>query len=130
MFPRPPRSNGHVPPTAWLIAKAESEVSERELLAWRRMRRATYACEFVVGWAKRGLEAVRDLGFRAFRDERGALRIVYATGEERPPPAHVVKGLGRTMLGLRVDPGFIEAFWPSDCDSSGTPTISRPGDEP
>ena len=72
-----------------------------------------------VAWAKRGLEAIRDLGFRAHRDEKGALRIVDATREERPPPAHVVKGLGRIMLGLRADPDLIEAIWPSDGDSPG-----------
>ena len=72
-----------------------------------------------VAWAKRGLEAIRDLGFRAYRDEKGALRIVDATREKRPPPAHVVKGLGRIMLGLRIDPGLIEAIWPSDGDSPG-----------
>jgi hypothetical protein len=40
------------------------------------MRPATYAREFDVAWAKRGLEAVRNLGFRAYHDEKGALRIV------------------------------------------------------
>jgi len=74
-----------------------------------------------VAWAKRGLEAIRDLGFRAYRDEKGALRIVDATREERPPPAHVVKGLGRIKLGLRVDPDLIKAIWPSD---RGTPPLS------
>jgi hypothetical protein len=115
---------GIEPPAAWLVAKAESAVYEREILAWWRMRPATYAREFDVAWAKRGLEAIRDLGFRAYRDEKGALRIVDATGEERPPPAHVVKGLGRINLGLRIDPGLIGAIWPSDGDSSGTPSLS------
>ena len=83
-----------------------------------------------VAWAKRGLEAIRDLGFRAYRDEKGALRIVDATGEERHPPAHAVKGLGRIMRGLRVDPDLIEAIWPSDGDSSGTAPVSFWRDEP
>ena len=83
-----------------------------------------------VAWAKRGLEAIRGLGFRAYRDEKGALRIVDATREERPPPAHVVKGLGRIMLGLRVDPDLIEAIWPREGDPSGTPPLSSSRDEP
>jgi hypothetical protein len=107
------------PPAAWLLAKAESEAYEREILAWWRTRPTTYAHEFDVAWAKRGLEATRDLGFRAYHDERCALRIVDATGEKRPPPAHLVKGLGRIKLGLGVDPDLIEAIWPSDGDSPG-----------
>jgi hypothetical protein len=91
---------GIEPPAAWLIAKAESEECEREILAWWRMRPATCAREFDVAWAKRGLEAIRDLGFRAYHDVKGARRIVDATGEERPPPPHAIKGLGRIKLGL------------------------------
>ena len=53
------------PPAAWLLAKAKSEAYEREILAWWRTRPTTYAHEFDVAWAKRGLEAIRDLGFRA-----------------------------------------------------------------
>jgi hypothetical protein len=49
---------------------------------------------------------------------------------ERPPPAHVVKGLGRIMLGLRVDPDLIEAIWPREGDPSGTPPLSSSRDEP
>jgi hypothetical protein len=110
---------GIEPPAAWLVAKAESEAYEREILAWWRTRPVTYAREFDVAWAKRGLEAIGDLGFRAYHDEKGALRIVDATGEERPPPAHVVKGLGRINLGLRINPGLIDAIWPSDGESPG-----------
>ena len=110
---------GIEPPTAWLIAKAESEAYERFLVDFWCGRPATYAREVDVAWAKRGLEAIRDLGFRAYHDERCGIRIVDATGEERPPPAHVVKGLGRIKLGLGVDPDLIEAIWPSDGDSPG-----------
>jgi hypothetical protein len=123
-------ADGIEPPAAWLIAKAESEAYEGEIVVWWQMRPATYAREFDVGWAKRGLEAIRDLGFRAYRDEKDTLRIVDATGEERPPPAHVVKGVGRIMLGLRADPDLIEAIWPSEGISSGTPSQSPPGGEP
>ena len=118
------------PPAAWLIAKAESEAYERFLVDFWCGRPATYAREVDVAWAKRGLEAVRDLGFRAYRDEKGALRIVDATREERPPPAHVVKGLGRIMLGLRADPDLIEAIWPFGGDLSRTPSLLPVRDEP
>ena len=109
------------PPAAWLIARAESEAYERFLVDFWCARPCTYARDVDVAWAKRGLEAIRDLGFRAYHDEKGALRIVDATREERPPPAHVVKGLGRIKLGLRVDPDVIKALWPSD---RGTPPLS------
>jgi hypothetical protein len=105
---------GIEPSAAWLIAKAESQAYERFLVDFWRARPATYAREVDVAWAKRALEAVRDLGFRAYRNEKGALRIVDATGGERSPPAHVVKGLGRIMRGLRVDPDLIEAIWPRE----------------
>jgi hypothetical protein len=120
---------GIEPPAAWLIAKAESAAYEQFLVDFWCARPATYACEVDVAWAKRALEAVTDLGFRAYRDEKGALRIVDAAGDERPPPAHVIKGLGRIMRGLRVDPDLIEAIWPSDGDSSGTAPVSFWRDE-
>jgi hypothetical protein len=121
---------GIEPPAAWLIAKGESEAYEREILAWWRMRPATYAREFDIAWAKRGLEAIRDLEFRACREQEGALRIIDATGDERPPQATVVKGLGRIMRGLRVDPDLIEAIWPSGGDLSRTPSLLPVRDEP
>jgi hypothetical protein len=105
---------GIEPSAAWLMAKAESEAYERFLVDFWRARPATYAREVDVAWATRGLEAIRDLGFRACHEKEGALRIVDATGEERPPPAHVVKGLGRIMRGLRVDPDLVEAIWPRE----------------
>jgi hypothetical protein len=105
---------GIEPPAAWLIANAESEAYERFLVDFWCARPVTYPREVDVAWAKRGLEAIRDLGFRAYREKKGAFRIVDATGEERPPPAHVVKGLGRIMRGLRVDPKLIEAIWPRE----------------
>jgi hypothetical protein len=123
-------ANGIEPPAAWLIAKAESEAYDRFLVDFWRARPVTYARDVDVAWAKQGLEAIRDLGFRACHKEEDALRIVDATGEERPPPAHVVKGLGRIMRGLRVNPELVEAIWPSDGDSSKTPRLSPPGGEP
>jgi hypothetical protein len=121
---------GIEPPAAWLIAKAESEAYERFLVDFWCASPATYACEVDVAWAKRALEAIRDLGFRAYRDERGALRFVDTTGEERPPPGHVIKGLGRINLGLRINPGLIDSIWPPEGYSSGIPSLSSSRDGP
>jgi hypothetical protein len=73
------------------------------------------------------LEEIKTLGFRADFDDKGVLLLADATGERRPPPAHAIKGLGRIKLGLRVDPGLIEAIWPSDRDSQGN-SLSPPRD--
>ena len=102
------------PPRAWLLARAESEAYEREIVAWWREKPASYPDGFDAAWAKRTLEEIKTLGFRAYLDDKGALFLADATEKRRPPPAHAVKGLGRIARGLRVDPGLIDAIWPPE----------------
>jgi hypothetical protein len=105
------------PPQAWLLARAESEAYEREIVAWWREKPASYPDGFAAAWAKRTLEEIKTLGFCACLDDKGALFLADATGQRRPPPAHAVKGLGRIVFGLRVDPGLINAIWPPEDES-------------
>jgi hypothetical protein len=109
------------PPQAWLLARAESEAFEREIVDWWREKPESYPDGFDAAWAARTLEEIKALAFRAYLNDKGALFLADATGERRPPPAHALKGLGRITLGLRVDPGLIDAIWPS---SSETPPPS------
>ena len=118
------------PPQAWLLARAESEAYEREIVAWWRQKPATHPDGFEVDWAKRTLAGMKTLGYRASVDDKGALFLADATGARRPPPAHAVKGMGRIVFGLRVDPGLVEAIWPSDGDPSGTEPLSLSRDQP
>jgi hypothetical protein len=120
-------SYGLDPPRAWLLARAESQVYERQIVAWWREEPASYPDGFNAAWAKRTLEEIKTLGFRAYLDDKGALFLADVTGERRPPPAHAVKGLGMIMPGLRGDPGLIGAIWPSDGGSSGTTPLSPSG---
>jgi hypothetical protein len=101
------------PPQAWLLARAESEAYEREIVDWWRTKPESYPDGFDAAWAIRMLEEIKTLGFRAYFHDEGTLLLTDATGERRPPPAHAIKGLGRIKRGLRVDPGLIEAIWPS-----------------
>jgi hypothetical protein len=105
------------PPLAWLLARAESEAYEREIVGWWREKPASYPDGFDAAWAKRTLEEIKSLGFRACLDDKGALFLADATEKRRPPPALVVKGLGRIARGLRVDPGLIDAIWPPEGES-------------
>ena len=105
------------PPRAWLLARAESEAYEREIVAWWREKPASYPDGFDAAWAKRTLEEIKTLGFRAYLDDKGALFLADATEKRRPPPAHAVKGLGRIARGLRVDPGLIDTIWPPEDES-------------
>jgi hypothetical protein len=104
-------------PPAWLLARAESEAYEREIVAWWREKPATYPDGFDVAWAKRTLEEIKIVGLCAYLDDKGALFLADATGKRRPPLAHAVKGLGRIVFGLRVDPGLIDAIWPPEGES-------------
>jgi hypothetical protein len=105
------------PPPAWLLARAESEAYEREIVAWWREKPASYPDGFAAAWAKRTLEEIKTLGFRVCLDDKGAPFLDDVTGEVRPPPAHTVRGLGRIVFGLRVDPGLIDAIWPPEGES-------------
>jgi hypothetical protein len=105
------------PPRAWLLARAESEAYEREVVGWWREKPASYPDGFDAAWAKRTLEEIKSLGFRAYLDDKGALLLADATEKRRPPPAHAVKGLGRIARGLRVDPSPIDAIWPPEGES-------------
>jgi hypothetical protein len=105
------------PPRAWLLARAESEAYEREIVAWWREKPASYPDGFDAAWAKRTLEEIKILGLRAYLDDKGALFLADATEKRRPPPAHAVKGLGRIAGGLRVDLGLIDTIWPPEDES-------------
>jgi hypothetical protein len=105
------------PPQAWFLARAESEAYERAIVAWWREKPTSYPDDFDAAWAKQTLEEIKTLGFCAYLDDKGALFFADATGERRRPPAHAVKGLGRIVLGLRVNPGLINAIWPPEGES-------------
>jgi hypothetical protein len=115
------------PPQPWLLARAESEAYEREIVDWWRKKPESYPDDFHAAWATRMLEEIKTLGFRAYFDDKGALLLADATGGRRPPPAHATKGLGRIKLGLRADPGLIEAIWPS---GGARRPLTRRGIEP
>jgi hypothetical protein len=115
------------PPQAWLLARAESEAHEREIVDWWRKKPESYPGGFHSAWATRMLEEIKTLGFRADFDDKGTLLLADATGARRPPPAHAIKGLGPIKLGLPVDRGLIGAIWPSDRDSPGN-SLSPSGD--
>ena len=105
------------PPRSWLLARAESEAYEREIVGWWREKPARYPDGFDAAWTKRKLEEIKTLGFRAYLDDKGALFLADATEKRRPPPAHAVKGLGRIARGLRLDPSLFDAIWPREGES-------------